>query len=76
MAGKGLIDRFKRGSATYTCYDCGKRTRDTGRGEGAYLDGSEGLCYACYMRESAENEHHDNDGQHSKGMEEHCPLCK
>ena len=42
--------RFKRGSGVYECADCGKRTRDTGKGEG-----SVGLCAACYDAAEAAN---------------------
>ena len=34
---------FKTGSGCYVCADCGKRTRDTGAGEGDV-----GLCAECY----------------------------
>jgi hypothetical protein len=43
-------DRFKRGTGTYTCEDCGKLTRDTGLGEAGCR-----LCAYCFEKASAEN---------------------
>lgn len=42
-------------SGIYTCADCGKRTRDTGRGEAAA-----GLCANCF--DAAETANLVNDG--------------
>lgn len=42
--------RFQRGSGTYICGSCGKRTRATGQGE----EGC-GLCATCYERAGDEN---------------------
>lgn len=48
-------DRFKRGSGTYRCPECGKQTRDTGHGEA-----SVGLCKACYQAAEQANADSDN----------------
>lgn len=46
--------RFKKGSGVYICAMCGKRTRDTGNGEG-----QTGLCKKCY--DAAEEENYESD---------------
>lgn len=35
--------RFQRGSAVFTCGECGKKTRDTGKGEASVE-----MCAKCY----------------------------
>ncbi len=54
--------------STYTCIDCGKRTRDTGRGE----EGTD-LCWKCYEAAGWENAHSDNDHAHNPDPD--CPIC-
>ncbi len=61
------ISKFKPGTTTYKCGDCGKMTRDTGMGEGS-LD----LCVRCYDEATNENEH--NDYGHDDLMVG-CPRC-
>lgn len=46
-----MANRFKRGSGCYTCVDCGKRTRATGRGDNEHVK----LCEDCYDRAGDEN---------------------
>jgi len=41
-------------ASTYICSECGKRTRDTGRGEGPL-----GLCALCYLEGVADNAYND-----------------
>lgn len=69
----GLKKRFARGGSVYTCDSCGKRTRDTGRGE---TEGS--TCAACYEEAGWENEHSDTRGDHNgEGPSpEECPTCR
>jgi DNA-directed RNA polymerase subunit M/transcription elongation factor TFIIS len=58
---------FRRGSSTYTCENCGKKTRNTGRGE------VDGFCWACTNAMMLENEHSD-DG-HPEPVKD-CPTCE
>lgn len=45
-----LIARFSHNHATYHCSECGKLTRDTGRGEGEVE-----MCAECFERAQEEN---------------------
>jgi len=47
--------RYQKGSGVYTCADCGKRTRSTGRGDNEQVR----LCAPCYDRALKENEEQD-----------------
>lgn len=62
-------DKFKRGSAVYTCKECGKRTRGTGEGEEQV-----GMCRACFDYASWENTHNDDDHETS-GPVAGCLVC-
>lgn len=62
-----LVDKFRRGSATYKCENCGKQTRNTGRGE------VDGFCWTCTNAMMLENEHSD-DG-HPEPVDG-CPTCE
>ncbi len=53
----GNFNRFAKGSACFTCRDCGKRTRDTGGGNGGVE-----LCPVCYAKAGAENTLQDTSG--------------
>lgn len=44
-------NRFTKGSAVYTCRCCGRRTRQTGRGDNE----NTGLCAECYDLAGEEN---------------------
>ena len=48
------IRNFQRGSSTYTCRVCNRRTRNTGD------EGSTGLCFECFELAGIENEISDN----------------
>ena len=50
-----LTTTFQKGSGVYICAECGKHTRDTGRGEA-----SVGFCFKCY--EAAEKWNAESDG--------------
>lgn len=50
-----MKNRTQSGSGVYTCSDCKKETRDTGRGEAAA-----GLCANCF--DAAETANLVNDG--------------
>ena len=63
-----LKSNFQYGSAVYTCALCGKKTRDTGRGE------VDGFCWSCTEKMMIENEH--NDGGHDGNWNENCHLCQ
>ena len=53
----------------FVCACCGKRTRDTGRGESASGD----TCWPCILSQSVDNSHTDeNHGGARKG----CPKCE
>lgn len=52
-------DKFQKGSGSYTCTSCGKRTRETGKGEGDL-----GLCAYCYL--SAEIDNGMSDGHYTR----------
>jgi hypothetical protein len=70
------ISRFQagRGSTTYKCRVCGKRTRETGEDESIVE-----LCLDCYEEAGFENEHLDNNGDHHglPGFSpERCPVCR
>ena len=49
-------NRFKAGAGTIICIDCGKKTRDTGHGEGDFQ-----MCKACIQKQEEENA--ESDGQ-------------
>jgi len=49
-----MKNKFYAGSSTYICVECGKRTRDTGRGEYQFS-----MCYACMERCERENAEND-----------------
>jgi hypothetical protein len=66
-----MKDKFTTGHTTYECMECGKRTRDTGRGE-AGTD----LCWKCYRLAELENEHSDNGHAHNGGYVSDCPICQ
>ncbi len=55
--------------STYVCINCGKRTRDTGHGEG----GTD-LCRACLDEAELENAH--SDGEHNGAPMKGCPECE
>ena len=55
------------GSGCYDCGACGKKTRDTGRGEAGVQ-----LCLACYVQACRENRHSDDDHD---GPLDTCPIC-
>ena len=50
-------NRFQPGSGCYTCSECGKRTRSTGRGDNENV----GLCAPCYDRAGDQNSFWDGD---------------
>jgi hypothetical protein len=52
-----MNSHFRKGSGSYTCEECGKRTRDTGAGEASC-----NLCRFCY--EVNEWVNSVNDGDH------------
>jgi len=62
-------NRFRKGSAVYSCRICQKRTRETGGSESFV-----GLCADCYELAGWENTHDDDD--HENNPEEDCPLCE
>lgn len=47
--------RFTKGSGSYLCSDCSKRTRETGSGESQLQ-----LCKQCMQRQEQENLESDN----------------
>jgi hypothetical protein len=49
-----MNNRFKRGSAVYTCAICGKRTRETGSSE-SFVE----LCVYCYHVGGIQNSYAD-----------------
>lgn len=51
-----MINKFEKGSSTYICEDCGKRTRDTGIGEKEV-----GLCKKCYEEAEKYNAYVDGE---------------
>lgn len=51
-------NRFTRGSGCYTCRSCGRKTRDTGRGDNEHI----GLCAECFDLGGIENAICDSDG--------------
>lgn len=56
---------------TYLCGSCGKRTRDTGAGEGPVE-----LCRACYIRCVVENNHADYGEREGHTADQAtCPRC-
>ena len=59
-------------TTTYPCGACGKRTRDTGYGEGPVE-----LCKACYIRCTVDNNHMDygTEGGHVAENDTPCPRC-
>lgn len=62
-----MKSKFQRFSGTYICGLCGKKTRDTGRGEAAVE-----LCAACLYDSYAENAAADygvGSKQHHAAME-------
>lgn len=59
--------QFRAGSGTYSCLACGKKTRDTGQGEGDLR-----LCAACLDEAGLENEHMDEGHDDPVAG---CPLC-
>ena len=61
------MKRFQKGSAVYTCKDCGKKTRETGYGESDLR-----MCAACFVVSSAENTHSDQG--HGGGLKD-CKIC-
>ena len=64
-----MIDKFQKGSSTYKCTSCGKRTRDTGAGEAQFK-----LCRSCYLDQEYENAH--DNGEHDDKYIESCELCR
>ena len=66
-----MITKFKSGSSVYTCDCCGKKTRDTGRGE-------DGVCFKCYDEAGWENEHMDYGEDHNGAgrSPDNCPMCR
>jgi hypothetical protein len=60
---------FQRGSGVYTCQECGKRTRATGRGDCEHVQ----LCGECYDLAGWENLHSDRD--HENHPDPDCPIC-
>lgn len=63
--------RFRAGSGVYDCGRCGKRTRDTGRGE--FEPGTRALCAGCWDAVGYENDH--ADGAHDGAPVSACPIC-
>ena len=55
MQNKNKNSRFQRGSGCFTCNDCGKQTRSTGRGDNENV----GLCVTCYDRAGDFNSYQD-----------------
>ena len=55
----------------YLCGLCGKRTRDTGAGEGPVE-----LCKRCYATCTADNDHSDHGAANGHTDEGDCPTCK
>jgi hypothetical protein len=47
---------FTKGAGSYTCYHCGKQTRETGEGESQF-----DLCASCYEWEGISNQHSDDN---------------
>jgi hypothetical protein len=50
-----LHNRFEVGSGAYKCGECGKATRETGKGESGV-----GLCASCYEQNELDNLESDN----------------
>lgn len=59
---------FTRGKTTFTCQECGKLIRDTGRGE----DGR--YCWKCIAVLETDNSH--IDGCHDNQPDPDCRMCK
>ena len=55
--------------STYKCGNCGKLTRETGRGESQFM-----LCANCMEGEEYSNAHYD--GVHDDKYEPKCPICR
>jgi len=72
-----LKSKFERGSSVYKCDYCGKRTRNTGRGEYQDWTGG-GICGRCYEEAGFENDHQDYGADHdgSGPQPDDCPLCR
>jgi hypothetical protein len=71
MSNPYKISRFQGGikGTTYTCLECGKKTRETGDSES-----SVSLCAKCYEDAGLYNQHQDD---HSKrGPDPDCKWCK
>jgi hypothetical protein len=57
------VRKFRRGETTYTCYSCGKLTRNTGD------EGQTGLCLDCFNLAGIDNHLSDNGAE---SMVENC----
>ncbi len=51
-----MYSKIQKGSGVYICSICGKKTRDTGHGEG-----SVGICRDCYIEQEEYNQSLDID---------------
>ena len=59
--------RYAKGSGSYTCVSCGRRTRETGQDESRVE-----LCLSCYEAAGLENEHSDYG---HPDFVDGCPTC-
>ncbi len=64
-------NRFEKGSGTFICRICGKRTRSTSPDNAAVQ-----LCTPCMEHEEAINAHNDNGHENHPERREGCPICK
>lgn len=58
-------NRITSGTGVYACACCGRKTRDTGRGDNE----SAGLCAECFDLAGEENHHSDNGGKTYSSVE-------
>ena len=82
-----MVNTFQGGynGTVYTCFNCKRRTRETGDGESTCQ-----LCKRCYEEAGYENEHSDKGSHDYKGFfgnnvvlelaateyaKAHCPTC-
>ncbi len=65
-------NRFLKGSGSFTCDICGKRTRSTGRGDNENI----GLCVACFDECGHQNTHSDEGHDEPGRADATCPICR